>query len=163
MICNWSIVIRLLCVGRCSLAPGDGEHSVLAVYVDAPPPPRRPAYRNNLHAGNSSETNCNPSYYLRRTRYNFERPGRRGQRTGGTTDGDGRGRTGEYFMVINERPRIPARFLPAHLSSSRIREMRIGSTRRNGNPFLTLDKRRRFEGSARKGLARNPPASRASA
>lgn len=130
LICNWSIVIRLLCVGRCSLASGDGECCSRGICRC----PRRPAYRNNLHAGNSSETNCNSSYYLRRTRYNFEQSKSGGGRQGGggrSLEGRATCSLWEYFTVINDRATFASSFCCTFFFIARtvnpLKGMKIGS------------------------------------
>jgi len=93
LILCWSVIGASwldYCVGRCSLAPGDGEHCSRGICRY-----RRSstAYRNYLHAGNSSKTNCNSSYYL--LTYIVQDTIPRAKRA------KRRGRTWEYFTVIN--------------------------------------------------------------
>lgn len=131
LILCWSVIGASwldYCVGRCSLAPGDGEHCSRGICRC----PRRPAYRNNLHAGNSSETNCNSSYYLRRTRYNFEKGERReGRGSGGGRGGQpARGNISRWLMAMRPRASVfCCTFFFIARTVSSIRGMRIGARR----------------------------------
>lgn len=68
-------------------------------------------HRNNLHAGNSSETNCNSSYYLRRTRYNFKQANNKRRRKERERERQP-ALYGEYFTVINDHGSATVFLLP---------------------------------------------------
>lgn len=137
LICNWSIVIRLLRWSM-QLSPRRWGNTVPAVYADALVD--LPIVTTYIHADNSSETNCNFSYYLRRTRYSFERA--KGERR---MERERKREIScslwEYFTVINDRATTIPFFFIVH-PVKRL-DIKIGSKlNTNGKPFSKFARRK---------------------
>lgn len=98
LILCWSVIGASwldYCVGRCSLAPGDGEHCSRGICRYPRRPPIVTTYMQATHPRQTAIPRT--TYLLTRTRYNFERAKRRKKESREVTCSPW-----EYFMVIND-------------------------------------------------------------